>query len=251
MKRDGLWADAIAKAEAALKQTTAADQVAILTFDDQVRTLVSFEQWVAMNLSERTALAAQRLAASKPTWHATHLGNALIAAAETIEDAEKREQHTGLRRIVLIADLQEGSRLDGLQGHEWPRGLEVVVEPVQLQARVPHQSPGQLPPLAPLDDELAGTGTAHRSRGLAPSGHLQQSNLSRCQARRLARPESRNQGKSRSRRRYKQWEPAWAVRTADSNSHRRQEPGPPPRSGCDSRRKAGRARAAVVDSRYP
>jgi hypothetical protein len=133
MKRDGLWADAIAKAEAALKQTTAADQVAILTFDDQVRTLVSFEHWVAMNLSERTALAAQRLAASKPTWHATHLGNALIAAAETIEDAEKREQHTGPRRIVLIADLQEGSRLDGLQGHEWPRGLEVVVEPVKAK----------------------------------------------------------------------------------------------------------------------
>jgi hypothetical protein len=133
MKRDDLWADAIAKAEAALKQTTAADQVAILTVDDQVRALVSFEHWVAMNLSERTALAAQRLAASIPPWHATHLGNALIAAAETIEDAEKRDPHTGPRRIVLIADLQKGSRLDGLQGHEWPRGLEVVVEQVKAK----------------------------------------------------------------------------------------------------------------------
>jgi hypothetical protein len=133
MKRDGVWADAMDKAEAALKKTTAADQVSILTFDDQVRTVVSLEQWVAMNLSERTALAAQRLAESKPTWHSTHLGNALIAAAETIEDTEKREQHTGPRRIVLITDLQEGSRLDGLQGHEWPRGLEVVVEPVKAK----------------------------------------------------------------------------------------------------------------------
>jgi hypothetical protein len=133
MKRDGVWADAMNKAEAALKKTTAADQVAILTFDDQVRTVVSFEQWVAMNLSERTALSAQRLAESKPTWHSTHLGNALIAAAETIQDAEKREQHTGPRRIVLITDMQEGSRLDGLQGHEWPRGLEVVVESVKAE----------------------------------------------------------------------------------------------------------------------
>lgn len=131
MKRDAVWADAIEKAEAALKKTTAADQVAILTFDDQVRSVVSFEQWVAMNLSERTALATQRLAESKPSWHSTHLGNALIAAAEAIEDAEKREQHVGPRRIVLITDMQEGSRLDGLQGHEWPRGLEVVVEPVK------------------------------------------------------------------------------------------------------------------------
>ena len=133
MKRDGVWADALAKAEAALHKPTAADQVAILTFDDQVRTVVSFEQWAAMNIPDRTALAAQRLAESKPTWHSTHLGNALIAAAETIEDAEKREQHVGPRRIVLITDMQEGSRLDGLQGHEWPRGLEVVVEPVKAK----------------------------------------------------------------------------------------------------------------------
>jgi hypothetical protein len=133
MKRDGVWADALAKAEAALKRTSPAAQVAILTFDDQVRTVVSFEQWVAMNLSERTALAAQHLAESKPTWHSTHLGNALIAAAEVIEDAEKREQRTGPRRIILITDMQEGSRLDGLQGYEWPRGLEVVVEPAKTK----------------------------------------------------------------------------------------------------------------------
>jgi hypothetical protein len=131
MKRDGVWAEALAKANAALEQATTADQVAILTFDDQVRTVIGFEQWAAMNFSDRTTLAKQRLAESKPTWHSTHLGNALIAAAEVIEDAEKREQHTGPRRIVLITDLQDGSRLDGLQGYEWPRGLEVVVEPAK------------------------------------------------------------------------------------------------------------------------
>ena len=131
MRRDGVWTEALAKAEAALKKTSPGDQVAILTFDDRVRTLVSFEQWASMNASERSAIAAQRIAEAKPTWHSTHLGNALIAAAEAIEDAEKREQHTGPRRIVLITDMQEGSRLDGLQGHEWPRGLEVVVEPVR------------------------------------------------------------------------------------------------------------------------
>jgi hypothetical protein len=131
MKRDGVWAEALAKANAALEQTTTADQVAILTFDDQVRTVIGFEQWAAINFSDRTALANQRLAESKPTWHSTHLGNALIAAAEVIEDAEKREQHTGPRRIILITDLQDGSRLDGLQGYEWPRGLEVAVEPIK------------------------------------------------------------------------------------------------------------------------
>ncbi len=133
MKREGVWAEALAKVEAALKKATAADQVALLTFDDQVRTLVSFEQWAAMNLSDRAALAAQRLRESPPTWHSTQLGNALIAAAETIEDAEKREPQAGPRRIVVITDLQEGSRVDGLQGHEWPRGLEVVVDLVKAK----------------------------------------------------------------------------------------------------------------------
>lgn len=135
MKRDGVWPEALAKAEAALKNTAPGDQVAVLSFDSQVRRLVSFEQWAAMNASERTASAAQRLAETQPTWHSTHLGNALIAAAELIEDAEKRESHIGPRRIVLITDLQEGSRLDGLQGHDWPRGLEVVIAPVKAKHR--------------------------------------------------------------------------------------------------------------------
>lgn len=71
MKRDGIWADALAKAEAALNNTTPADQVAVLTFDDQIRSLVSFEQWAAINASERAAIAAQRLVETKPTWHST------------------------------------------------------------------------------------------------------------------------------------------------------------------------------------
>jgi hypothetical protein len=133
MKRQAVWPDAMEKAKAVLEKTTPADRVAILTFDDQVRTVINFEQWSAMNLSERTTLAAQRLAGLKPTWHSTHLGNALIAAAEAIEDVEKREQQFGPRRIVLITDLQEGSRLEGLQGREWPGGLEVVVQPVKAK----------------------------------------------------------------------------------------------------------------------
>jgi hypothetical protein len=133
MKREGLWPVALAKAEATLNRVTPADQVAVLTFDNQVRSVVSFEQWAAMGLSERVSLAARRLAGNKPTWRSTHLGNALIAAAEALQDADKREQQVGPKRIVLITDLQEGSRLDGLQGYEWPRGVEVVVENVKAR----------------------------------------------------------------------------------------------------------------------
>jgi len=133
MKREGVWPATLDKVEAALKASSPADQVALLTFDAQVRTVVSFDQWSAMNLSERAALAFQRLKETRPSWYSTHLGNALIAAAETIQDANKREEHPGPRRIVLITDMQEGARLDGLQGHDWPRGLEVVVAPAEAR----------------------------------------------------------------------------------------------------------------------
>lgn len=131
MKRENLWSDAISKADAELKKLTPADHAAILTFDDQPHTIINFEQWNALNVSERGSIASQRLGEIKPSWRATHLGKALIAAADLLADAEKRERQLGSRRIVLISDLQEGSRLDGLQGYEWPRGVEVAMQPIK------------------------------------------------------------------------------------------------------------------------
>ncbi|PYK98697.1 MAG: hypothetical protein DME19_11475 [Verrucomicrobia bacterium] len=131
MRRQDLWPAALARAEETLRKTSSADQVAVFTFDVHASSLLSFEQWSAMAAGERAATAAKRLAELKPGWLTTHLGNALIAAAETFADADKQGQNTGARRIVLITDLQEGSRFDGLQGFEWPRGIEVDVQRVQ------------------------------------------------------------------------------------------------------------------------
>ena len=133
MRREGLWSAAVAKLEEVLGKTSSADQVAVFTFDTQARSLISFETWSAMNAGERAALTAKRLAELKPGWTGTHLGNALIAAAEAFADADKPGQNIGPRQIVLITDLQEGSRLDGLQGYEWPRGIQASVERVQAR----------------------------------------------------------------------------------------------------------------------
>ncbi|HXC98716.1 MAG TPA: BatA domain-containing protein [Verrucomicrobiae bacterium] len=131
MKREGLWSEALGQAEAALKQTGPGDQVAVLTFDRRVRTLVSFEQWNQMDIGQRATLTLARISDLKPNWSSTQLGSALIAAAEAFADADKEGRSIGRRQIILISDMQEGSRLDGLQGYEWPRGIEVQVEAVQ------------------------------------------------------------------------------------------------------------------------
>ena len=78
---------------------------------------------------ERRPCARQQEPAS---WAGTVLGQALVNAAEAIQDDEVNEQQhtTGLRRIVLVSDIQQGSRLETLRTYEWPEGTELVVKPI-------------------------------------------------------------------------------------------------------------------------
>ncbi len=130
MRRVGLWAAAREQAASIVRQAAPADQVAVFTFDRQVNPVVTFDQWTAAGPGRREALVAAKLAALSPGWSATHLGQALIQAAETLADAGGK-QVLGPGRIVLISDLQEGCRLEPLQGYEWPRNVQVSVQPLK------------------------------------------------------------------------------------------------------------------------
>ncbi len=130
MRRAGLWEAALGRAEATLRQTGPGDQVAVYSFDNQVRPLIGFDQWAALPASERVPVTTRRLAEIQPGWAATQLGRALTRAAEAFAEGDQLRRDSGSRRIVLVTDLQEGARLDGLQGYEWPKGIEVQVEVV-------------------------------------------------------------------------------------------------------------------------
>ncbi len=129
MQRGRLWAEARAQAESMVRRASPADQVALFTFDRQLNPLISLEEWKAIPAGDRAALAHQRLATATPSWAGTDLDQALIRAAETLAEFEKN-QAPGPRQVVLISDLQAGSRLTALQGYEWPKGVELVVERV-------------------------------------------------------------------------------------------------------------------------
>lgn len=127
MRRANLWADARQKVDALARGARPGDQVALATFDMSLHSLVTFEQWNAAAANERAALVGTRLAAVSPGWMGTHLGNSLISAAELL--AENRTSGGAApSQIVVITDLHEGCRLDGLQGYVWPRETEVSVE---------------------------------------------------------------------------------------------------------------------------
>ncbi|HWA10871.1 MAG TPA: BatA domain-containing protein [Opitutaceae bacterium] len=129
MRRTGLWADARERVAEVLRRAGPADQVAVFTFGRQVRSVVGFEEWKAALPDARPALASQRLAALAPGWDGTHLGNALIRAAEALSDADtEAKTPPGPREIVLVGDLQAGSALDSLQAYDWPKGIALRIE---------------------------------------------------------------------------------------------------------------------------
>ena len=159
MRRADLWADALTRVESILRNTSPADQVALSAFDRQVTPLVTFEEWNGAPAGDRAGRAARKLAGISPGWSATHLGNALLSAAETLADTAGKPA-TGRRQIILVSDLQEGSRLDQLQGYEWPKGIEVAIEPLKAK----HLSNAGLQLVTSADDPDPKAGTAVRVR---------------------------------------------------------------------------------------
>lgn len=133
MRRANLWSDARDKVEAVLRKISPADHVALFTFDRQLTPLVTFEQWNSTAPQDRVPLAQSRLAETTPGWSATQLDQSLIRAAELLADTDDGHA-AGPGQIILISDMQEGSRLAALQGQEWPKGIEVISERVAPRA---------------------------------------------------------------------------------------------------------------------
>ena len=135
MRREGLWEKARGIADQYLDKTAPSDRVAVVTFDRQPRTLVTFSEWASWGADQRGALARQRLDAVSPGWLGTHLGAALTSAGEEFQEDAASAIAASSREIILITDLQEGAKTDGLQGHDWPSGVKVILERVAAAKR--------------------------------------------------------------------------------------------------------------------
>ncbi len=138
MRRETLWKQAQEKAEALLRATTPADNVAVVAFDRASRVLTDMERWRTTPLGERVPGAVRQLAAVSPGWSGTNLGAAILQALDMISGAREAVPTRG--EIVVITDMQEGARLDGLQGLEWPANVTVRFETV-LAAKTGNAAP--------------------------------------------------------------------------------------------------------------
>ena len=85
MRREDLWQQARTLAQAIVRRAAPDDELALVAFDRIPRTLLTFEQWRQISPGEREEALAQRINELAPTWAGTHLGSALLRAAELLE----------------------------------------------------------------------------------------------------------------------------------------------------------------------
>jgi hypothetical protein len=133
LRRDGLWDEAVAQVKSIVDDAEARDRLTVLLFDERVRPLL--DPTAEIDPSQRTSLVAAQLAETKPGWNGTDLGRALLDAADRLEQSGVERSASFRRRIVVVSDLQEGSRWESLQGFEWPAGIEVDFRRVGVDAK--------------------------------------------------------------------------------------------------------------------
>ncbi len=135
MRRAGMWDQAISEAQSVLESVSQADRVCVMSFDQSTKIQMGFEQWWASDPTQRASIVTEHISKLSPGWNLTNLGNALVSAAEAIEDDEINDgqQTIAMRQVVLISDLQEGSDLEAMHAYEWPEEMELVVKLIWCQ----------------------------------------------------------------------------------------------------------------------
>ena len=134
MKRGQAWEDAHAVLRRQLEQIETNARASAYAFDTQLRPLITFEQWDAANPSNgRASRLLNRAKQISPSWKATHLGNALLAAVDLLQESTPPGEENQDWRIHVIGDLQSGMLRDGLQGFEWPKHCAVELHPVAVE----------------------------------------------------------------------------------------------------------------------
>lgn len=133
MKRGQAWEDARAILRRQLEQIETNARAAAYTFDTQLRPLITFEQWDDASPNGRVARLLNRANQISPSWKATHLGNALLAAVDFLQESTLPGEENQDWRIHVIGDLQSGMLRDGLQGFEWPKHCAVELHPVAVE----------------------------------------------------------------------------------------------------------------------
>lgn len=131
MQRDGAWNNAVRAVEKQIQKLEPADVVSLLSFDRHVQSVLSFSEWAAIAPESRPAAVSESLKALQPSFHATQLGQAMIQAADLLED--QADERAAERHLIVVSDFQTGSRWEALNGYQWPDSVHVQMVQVNDQ----------------------------------------------------------------------------------------------------------------------
>jgi hypothetical protein len=131
MRREGLWEEAIKELNKTLDQAKEIDSFALFLFDKDLIQLVSFEDWKGLDKGTRDEFLRKQLDEIEPGWQATDLGTVLPEAVTAVLDQEATETAALATQLIVISDLQKGSRLAGLQAFDWPDSVSIDFRPVK------------------------------------------------------------------------------------------------------------------------
>ena len=114
MRRGDLWQQATAMVDKVVGECRPLDQIALFACDDALRPLASFEDLARVTPAQRQAVVSGRIRSAKPTWAGTQLGRGLMDAVEIVNNVGEatERQNRIARRVVLVSDMQQGSRLE-------------------------------------------------------------------------------------------------------------------------------------------
>jgi hypothetical protein len=165
LRRGDLWPRAKELAGGVIADCGPTEELALFAFDATTRPVLGLAESATLDPARRQAVAMARLDRLEPTWGATNLGQALVDTVAAVEAAADTDERTGRmpRRIVLISDLQQGSRLDALGEFEWPSDVELDLKTVT--------DSGSNAGLHRLDDPVSG-GTGFQSVTPNPTGKM-------------------------------------------------------------------------------
>ena len=141
MRRDGLWEETLLKAENWLSSWKQETYASVYLFDESIQQIVSFDDWGGLNPDIRTSEILNRIKTQSPSWKATSIDDALLESLNRMEEGAKEEEKETEQQaweLVVISDLQAGSRYEGLRGQDWPKHAYVVFD--GAQARNPNNA---------------------------------------------------------------------------------------------------------------
>ncbi|MAG94559.1 MAG: alpha-1-antitrypsin, partial [Planctomycetaceae bacterium] len=130
MQRGDLWQDALERVETLLTAAGSEQTLSLATFDHRLSPVIGFEEWNGLPPGARADVALRRLKELAPAWGGTDLGRALVETTT----AHVRDDEVGADQeldVIVVSDLQKGSRLEALHRTNWPSDARVILERVK------------------------------------------------------------------------------------------------------------------------